>query len=92
MTASTPLDTLIDKSRDARDQAGRLLADERRGEAQSAAQLRALEQYRADYGRQLQDAMNAGIDAARLDDYRRFIRSLDDAIEQARRALAQQGE
>ncbi|MCC4310038.1 flagellar export protein FliJ [Alcanivorax marinus] len=92
MTASTPLDTLIDKSRDARDQAGRLLADERRGEAQSAAQLRALEQYRADYGRQLQDAMNAGIDAARLGDYRRFIRSLDDAIEQARRALAQQGE
>ena len=87
-----PLDTLIDQSRQARDNAGRTLAEERRGQQHSAEQLRALEQYRADYQRQLQDAMRAGIDASSLDNYWRFIRSLDDAIEHARRALEQQSE
>ncbi|MCQ6261717.1 flagellar export protein FliJ [Alcanivorax sp. MM125-6] len=90
MTASNPLDTLIDQSREARDNAGRVLAEERRGQQHSADQLRALEQYRAEYRRQLQDAMHAGIDATSLDNYRRFIRSLDDAIDHARKALEQQ--
>src|SRR5699024_6160739 len=35
---------------------------------------------------------NAGIDAARLGDYRRFIQALDSAIEQARQALRQHTE
>lgn len=87
-----PLDTLIDKSREARDHAGRALAEERRGQQHSADQLRALEQYRSDYQRQLQDAMRAGIDATSLDNYRRFIHSLDDAIDHARRALEQQND
>ena len=38
MNASNPLDTLIEQSRKARDHAGHNLADDRRGQAQSAAQ------------------------------------------------------
>ncbi|WP_101675903.1 flagellar export protein FliJ [Alloalcanivorax mobilis] len=92
MSASTPLDLLIEQSRKARDHAGRSLADERRGEARAAAQLDTLHQYRGEYCRRLQDAMNNGIDAASLANYQGFIRSLDDAIERARAALADQGE
>jgi flagellar protein FliJ len=92
MNASNPLDTLIEQSRKARDQAGRSLADDRRGQAQSAAQLDALRRYRQEYCRRLQDAMGRGIDAATLANYRRFIRSLDDAIDAALRALDQQQE
>ncbi|MEP4371271.1 MAG: flagellar export protein FliJ, partial [Alloalcanivorax venustensis] len=62
MNASNPLDTLIEQSRKARDHAGRSLADDRRGQAQSAAQLDALRRYRHEYCRRLQDAMSRGID------------------------------
>ena len=92
MNASNPLDTLIEQSRKARDHAGRNLADDRRGQAQSAAQLDALRRYRHEYCRRLQDAMSRGIDAATLANYRRFIRSLDDAIDKALQALDQQQE
>ena len=68
MNASNPLDTLIEQSRKARDHAGRNLADDRRGQAQSAAQLDALRRYRQEYCRRLQDAMSRGIDAATLAD------------------------
>ena len=66
MNASNPLDTLIEQSRKARDHAGRNLADDRRGQAQSAAQLDALRRYRHEYCRRLQDAMSRGIVAATL--------------------------
>ncbi|HEX5678762.1 MAG TPA: flagellar export protein FliJ [Alcanivorax sp.] len=92
MTASNPLDTLIEQSRKARDHAGRSLAEDRRGQVQSAAQLDALRRYRQEYCRRLQDAMSRGIDAATLANYRRFIRSLDDAIDTALQALGQQDE
>lgn len=92
MNASNPLDTLIEQSRKARDHAGRSLAEDRHGQAQSAAQLDALRRYRQEYCRRLQDAMNQGIDAATLGNYRHFIRSLDDAIDKALQALDQQQE
>ncbi len=57
-----------------------------------AAELDALRRYRQEYCRRLQDAMSRGIDAATLANYRRFIRSLDDAIDTALRALDQQDE
>jgi len=87
-----PLDLLIDQSRRARDSAGRLLADERRGQEQTAAQLETLQRYRREYCQQLQEAMGRGISAAALDDYNRFIRSLDSAIARARETLDQQEE
>lgn len=92
MSSATPLDLLIEQSREARDHAGRSLADERRGETQAADQLETLTAYRDEYSQRLQAAMNAGIDAASLANYQGFIRSLDDAIERARQALRDQGE
>lgn len=92
MTPASPLDTLIDQSRKARDNAGRALADEQRSRAQTAAQLQTLEQYRREYRQRLQDAMQRGVDATTVTDYNRFIDSLDSAIARARDALAQQGE
>lgn len=92
MSATGPLDALIEQSRRSRDGAGRLLAEERRGREQTAAQLETLQEYRREYRRRLQEAMNRGISAATLNDYSRFIRSLDSAIARARDALDQQGE
>ena len=59
---------------------------------QRAAELDALRRYRQEYCRRLKDARRRGIDAATLANYRRFIRSLDDAIDTALRALDQQDE
>lgn len=90
MSQSRPLDILIDQSRKARDNAGRALAEERNAHEQTSGQLAALQRYRSEYCERLQQAMAAGISASTLADYHRFIRSLDDAIAQARNLLGQQ--
>ena len=90
MSHSGPLDILIDQSRKARDNAGRVLAEERNAREQTSGQLDALQRYRSEYCERLQRAMAAGISASTLADYNRFIRSLDDAIDHARNLLTQQ--
>lgn len=92
MNRSSPLDTLIDQSRTARDRAGRALAEEQQNRAQAAAQLETLQQYRGEYRQKLQEAMQRGVGADTLNNYSRFILSLDSAIARARETLAQQGE
>ncbi|MFY0989089.1 flagellar export protein FliJ [Halomonas sp. C05BenzN] len=88
--ASTPLETLVDLARDARDQAGQALAGERRSEQQVAGQLESLGRYRLEYAQRLQQAMREGIDPATMRNYQRFLDSLDDALDRARQALAAQ--
>lgn len=90
MTPFSPLHYLLDKARKARDHAGQALAADRRAVAQTASQLDVLLQYRAEYSARLQDALHRGTDTLALDNYRRFIQSLDTAITQARQALATQ--
>ncbi|MFD1215482.1 MULTISPECIES: flagellar export protein FliJ [Microbulbifer] len=92
MNHTNPLDTLIEQSRKARDNAGRALASERQSREQTAGQLETLQRYRSEYCERLQQAMRQGIDAATLDDYNRFIRSLETAIQRARDVLSQQQE
>ncbi|WP_226663031.1 flagellar export protein FliJ [Microbulbifer aggregans] len=92
MSRPAPLDILIDQSRKARDSAGRLLAEERQTREQTSGQLETLQRYRREYSERLHQAMTQGISTATLDDYNRFIRSLDNAIERARAVLAQQQE
>lgn len=89
-SAATPLDTLVDLARDARDQAGQALAGERRSEQQVAGQLESLGRYRLEYAQRLQQAMREGIDPATMRNYQRFLDSLDDALARARQALAAQ--
>lgn len=87
---NTALDTLIGLTRDALDQATKLLADERRTQQQVQQQLQLLSQYRLEYGRRLQQTMQQGIDPASLLNYRAFLSSLDNAVVQAHQAVYSQ--
>ncbi|MDR5875282.1 flagellar export protein FliJ [Halomonas sp. CUBES01] len=86
----TQLEMLADLARDARDQAGIALAQERQGEQQTTAQLHSLNRYRAEYAERLQLAMREGIDPATMYNYQQFLASLDAALERARQTLAAQ--
>lgn len=90
MSATSQLGMLSDLARDARDQAGQLLAGERRNEQQVAAQLESLSRYRLEYAQRLQTAMRDGIDPASMHNYQQFLASLDAALDRARQALADQ--
>ena len=84
------LDMLTDLARDARDQAGKLLAQERQTQQQTEAQLHSLNRYRVEYAERLQQAMRDGIDPATMYNYQQFLASLDAALSRARQALAAQ--
>nr|WP_163503142.1 flagellar export protein FliJ [Halomonas socia] len=90
MMHQQPLDTLLDLAREARDSAGTALANERRTQQHTVAQLDALGRYRLEYAQRLQDAMHAGIDPATMHNYQQFLASLDAAIVRARQALGDQ--
>ncbi|MGR4067910.1 flagellar export protein FliJ [Halomonas sp. LR3S48] len=87
MSASSQLAMLSDLARDARDQAGQLLAGERQSERQVASQLESLNRYRLEYAERLQQAMREGIDPASMHNYQQFLASLDMALQRARQAL-----
>jgi len=88
--ATSQLDMLTHLAKDARDQAGQLLAKERQTEQQTQAQLQALHQYRSEYSERLQAAMRKGIDPASMYNYQQFLASLDDALARAKQALVEQ--
>lgn len=88
MMATTPLDTLIGLTRSARDSAGQQLAGARQTEMQLRQQVQQLEEYRLEYVRKLQVTLKSGASLATVNDYRRFISSLDDAIAHAQTELA----
>lgn len=88
----TPLDTLVELARDARDQAGQDLAGEQRTSSQVHQQLESLHRYRQEYAAKLNAAMREGIDPASMRNYQQFLASLDAALERAREALATQQE
>ncbi|MCH8501048.1 MAG: flagellar export protein FliJ [Aliidiomarina sp.] len=90
--AATALDTLTDLAREARDKAGMLLANERKSQQQIEQQQEVLMNYRAEYASQLQRLLVEGIDPVTLQNYRQFLMSLDDSIQQASRALQQQNQ
>ncbi|MBA2779526.1 flagellar export protein FliJ [Billgrantia kenyensis] len=87
MSATSQLAMLSDLARDARDQAGQLLAGERQNERNVAAQLESLNRYRLEYAERLQQAMREGIDPASMHNYQQFLASLDGALQRARQAL-----
>lgn len=88
--STSQLAMLTDLARDARDQAGKVLAQERQSEQQTTAQLQSLLSYRAEYAERLQKAMHDGIDPATMYNYQQFLASLDAALNRARQALAAQ--
>jgi flagellar FliJ protein len=90
MVVPTPLETLTELAKEARDEAGRALAKERNNERQVVQQLESLGAYRQEYAQRLQQAMREGIDPATMFNYQAFIAALDDALARAREALAAQ--
>ena len=88
--STSQLEMLTDLARGARDQAGKVLAQERQTEQQTNAQLQSLQNYRAEYAERLQKAMRDGIDPATMYNYQQFLASLDAALSRARQALAAQ--
>ncbi|GAA3540252.1 flagellar export protein FliJ [Zobellella aerophila] len=90
MSSPTPLDTLIELAREARDKAGQMLANERRNQAQLATQLQTLNRYRLEYAGRLQQLLHTGIDPATLHNYQQFLGSLDASIARAHQAVNQQ--
>ncbi len=86
----SPLDTLIELTRQSRDGAGKNLADERKRSLDTVSQLDTLTSYRQEYANQLQDMLRRGTDTATLYNYQQFLRTLDAAIARARDTLSQQ--
>lgn len=80
---SNGLAILCELAEEARNKAAQLLAGERRTQAQLQMQFETLGQYRAEYAARLNECMDEGIDAATLQDYWRFLDSLDNALESA---------
>ena len=87
---SVVLAHLTEQAEKARNEAARLLADERQNKQKIAQQLQTLQQYRNDYALQLQQQMRAGIASHLLNNYRQFLASLDVAIQRAQNALLNQ--
>lgn len=88
--SKSQLEMLTELARGARDQAGKVLAQERQTEQQTNAQLKSLLSYRAEYAERFQMAMHDGIDPATMYNYQQFLASLDAALSRARQALAAQ--
>ncbi|MBV2132265.1 flagellar export protein FliJ [Pseudomonas sp. MAP12] len=90
MSRTSALDTLIELTREAVDNAGRHLAGAQRSQQQAQSQLDTLQHYRQEYSRGLQQAMQQGMQPASLINYQAFLGSLDDAIDRARQSLREQ--
>lgn len=90
MTRKSALDTLLELSRKARDQAAIVLAQDRHKERQVEQQLEVLCNYRQDYAQQLQTLLSSGISSAQLANYQHFLAQLDETIAQAAASIEQQ--
>lgn len=89
MAKQNPLDTLIDLARNDADEAAKklqLLTTERHS---AKEQLSTLHVYRQDYADRLQKATLDGMSASNYHNFRQFIATLDEAISQQNRVVAQ---
>jgi flagellar FliJ protein len=89
MAPETPLDVLIGLSQDKLDAAGQVLAELGNERRQAQGQLTTLDGYRADYTRRLQSTTEGGVTASNYHNFRQFIATLDEAISQQNRIIAQ---
>lgn len=84
-----PLTMLIELSQNKVADAGRLLAELNTQRRQAQTQLDTLDGYRLDYTRRLQQSTLGGVSASNYHNFRRFIATLDEAISQQNRIIAQ---
>lgn len=83
------LDILIDLARDHADNAARQLQQLNAARRSAEEQLATLQEYRQDYAERLQLATQGGLTATNYHNFRQFIATLDDAISQQNKTVAQ---
>ncbi|CAM5790205.1 flagellar export protein FliJ [Castellaniella caeni] len=89
MPKETSLDILINLAQDRLDEAGHVLADLSTQRRNAQQQLGTLDGYRSDYARRLQSTTEGGLTASNYHNFRHFIATLDEAISQQNRIIAQ---
>lgn len=89
MPPKLPIATLTDLARDRTEDALRRLAALQNASASASQKLELLQQYRRDYGVQLQQLMAQGMESAQWRNYQHFLATLDGGIEQQRAASEQ---
>jgi len=89
MAKLTSLPTLIDLATDGVDKAGKLLQQLTAERSNAEQQLSMLQTYRQDYAERLQKATESGLSASNYHNFRQFIATLDEAISQQNRVVAQ---
>lgn len=89
MSPETPLDVLIGLAQKKLDDAGRMLAGLGIERKAAQGQLGTLDDYRLDYARRLQRTTQDGLSATNYRNFRQFIATLDEAIRQQNRVIAQ---
>lgn len=89
MARTDTLDTLIDLATDDRDAAAAALGRLQQDHRASQQKLEALLTYRSEYQRRFDAALADGMSMHTLQNYQRFVASLEQAIETQRRALDQ---
>jgi flagellar FliJ protein len=83
------METLTELARTRMQEAARKLAALRNANLGAGAKLELLEQYRRDYGHQLQNLLTQGLALAEWRNYQDFLKALDEGIELQRCAAAQ---
>ena len=91
MSSKLPLDMLIDLAQNQTDDAARRLGALQNAHLDASQKLDLLLQYRQDYHEQLDALMRDGLPSSQWRNYRNFLGTLDNAIEQQRAIAAQTG-
>lgn len=89
MAKTSTLNMLIDLARNDTDEAARQLAQLSKERQEAEQQLDALHGYRKDYAERLQQVSQSGLTASNYHNFRQFIATLDEAISQQNKIVAQ---
>lgn len=89
MASMSSLNTLIDLAKDGAEKVGKQLSQLTNERNNAEAQLSTLHDYRLDYAERLQKATETGLSASNYHNFRQFIATLDEAISQQNRIVAQ---
>ncbi len=89
MASTSSLNTLIELTKNGADKIGKLLNQLTTERNNAEAQLSTLHVYRLDYAERLLKATETGLSASNYQNFRQFIATLDEAISQQNRIVAQ---
>lgn len=89
MASTSSLNTLIDLTKNGAEKIGKLLNQLTTERNNAEAQLSTLHVYRLDYAERLLKATETGLSASNYQNFRQFIATLDEAISQQNRIVAQ---